>query len=619
MPADAPLLPYENLGETSVAEAPARADELLVQGWRASGAYPALKLGDPIPWDDASQELRTWVFRMHCLDMVQDLLLAHASSGEARYLAPALQVAIEWITRHPSLDDASAAGFAWYDMAVGLRAQRLAYIADAAEREGLADAGQLARLHASLELHRQHLQDDANIAFHSNHGFYQVAGQIAMARRFRGRLPGMDEAFAQGQQRLQRIIEVQFTAEGVHREHSPDYHRMVYESLSGLVKAGLCESDEVVRSLDRIEAALAWFVYPNGILVNFGDSDSRDMTSSSRDALRRWRCPQMQFVASEGRVGAAPVAQLERFAESGYAVARPDWQAEPDRHGYLALSAAFHSRTHKHADDLSFVWFDRGAEILVDAGRYGYLGRTEQGSPEWEEGFWYSDPRRMYVESTRAHNVVQVDGRDFPRRKAKPYGSQIERAVQDPSGIYFMEAETRHFGSVRHARSLLWLPGDWLLVYDWLQDGSGQAHDFRQWWHLAPSFEAELRGTDIDGFSPLLATPLRVVSLVGDAVLEAPVLGDEETLQGHYSHRERSFMPNYSFAATRHGVSAVFLTLASFGGPVDSEGRQVDVAPSGRSLRARWSADETAHDIKLSRLADQPVAITYGTRKLRQG
>jgi hypothetical protein len=223
----------------------------------------------------------------------------------------------------------------------------------------------------------------------------------------------------------------------------------------------------------------------------------------------------------------------------------------------------------------------------------------------------------MYVESTRAHNVVQVDGRDFPRRKAKPYGSRIGRVSRESSGVYFMEAETRHFGSVRHARSLLWLPGDWLLVYDWLQDRSGQAHDFRQWWHLAPSFEAESRGADIDCFSPLLTTPLRVVSLVGDVVLEEPVLGGEETLQSHYSHRERSFMPNYSFAATRHGVSVVFLTLASFGGRVATEGRQVDVAPSGRSLRARWSADGTVHDIRLSRLADQPVAITYTPRKAR--
>lgn len=613
------VIPYENLGETSAEEAPSRADALLEHGWRLGGNYPAIKMGGVIPWDDPDPAHRSWIFQIHSLDMLQDLLLAYSASGERRYLEPALAVALGWAERYPELTLAAhQSAFAWYDMAVGLRAQRMAYIADAAESAGIADAAKLQKLHDSLELHRRYLADDENIIFHNNHGFYQVAGQLAMGRRFAGRLAGMAEAFQQGHERLLRIIQTQFSDEGVHREHSPDYHRMVYESLSGLVVAGLCTSPEVRRSLDQIENALAWFVYPNGILVNFGDSESRDMRCSSKEAQRRWRQPHMQFVASDGRAGEAPAATCERFVGSGYAVARPDWHAPIGKQGYLALSAAFHSRTHKHADDLSFVWFDQGAEILVDAGRYGYLGRTEQGSTEWEEGFWYSDPKRMYVESTRAHNTVEVDGRDFLRRKVKPYGSGIGRAGRTDSGVYFMEAETRHFGSIRHARTLMWLPGGWLLVYDWLLDGKEQSHDLRQWWHLAPSFEAERDGDGVVCFSPLLAQPLRIVSLVGDVAFDSPMLGDDETMQGHYSYRERSFIPNYSFAAKQHGASAVFLSLASFGGPVDVADRRAEVAPSGRSVRARWAADGVSHDIKLTRLADQLVEIKYTTHKIRR-
>ena len=38
----------------------------------------------------------------------------------------------------------------------------------------------------------------------------------------------------------------------------------------------------------------------------------------------------------------------------------------------LVAHAWYHGLGHKHSDELSFVWFARGARLLVDAGRYGY-------------------------------------------------------------------------------------------------------------------------------------------------------------------------------------------------------------------------------------------------------
>lgn len=69
-------------------------------------------------------------------------------------------------------------------MSVGMRAYRLAYLYEAAEQAGLLDRAAKQLLWSSLEQHAAYLADDANIAFHNNHGYYQVAGQLAMARRF---------------------------------------------------------------------------------------------------------------------------------------------------------------------------------------------------------------------------------------------------------------------------------------------------------------------------------------------------------------------------------------------------------------------------------------------------
>ena len=78
----------------------------------------------------------------------------------------------------------------------------------------------------------------------------------------------------------------------------------------------------------------------------------------------------------------------------GWPCSGPGWPdvADFDKASYLAQQAGFHSRTHKQADDLSFIWYDRGTEILIDAGRYGYLGRTETGSDLWNQGFLVFGP-----------------------------------------------------------------------------------------------------------------------------------------------------------------------------------------------------------------------------------
>ena len=137
-----------------------------------------------------------------------------------------------------------------------------------------------------------------------------------------------------------------------------------------------------------------------------------------------------------------------------------------DGASYLAQQAGFHSRTHKQADDLSFIWYDRGTEILIDAGRYGYLGKTEPGSDLWNKGFWYSDPKRIYVESTRSHNTVEIDGMSFNRKDSPPYGSAIQRWGETEDGLLFVETHATQFETIGHTRLLVFDPGNWLLVYD---------------------------------------------------------------------------------------------------------------------------------------------------------
>ena len=284
---------------------------------------------------------------------------------------------------------------------------------------------------------------------------------------------------------------------------------------------------------------------------------------------------------------------------------------------YLAQTAAFHSRVHKQADDLSIVWYDQGTEILIDAGRYGYLGRTKKGSDLWDQGFWYSDPKRVYVESTRAHNTVEIDGRSFDRRRSKPYGSAIERWGETEDGLFFIETHARQFRTMRHARLLVLNPHDWLLVFDWVWDNRKKNHDYRQWFHFAPDLTVTPSGRSLTISGGDLDTDLKVLTLLPSPSVSSPVRGQEEpTLLGWWSEKGGQFEPVTSVNFhIEESSSAVFATLFAFSDQaVCSHADDQRVNVSGRKARFRWSTGDRTHTLSFDRPAEGDVTVDYSTR-----
>ncbi len=180
------------------------------------------------------------------------------------------------------------------------------------------------------------------------------------------------------------------------------------------------------------------------------------------------------------------------------------------------MNCAFHSRTHKHADDLSFVWYERGRRLLIDPGRYGYIGRVDPDSGLGRQGFWYSDPKRIYLESTRAHNALEIDGRSYARKGVRPYGSALKRAGEQ-NGIAFAEGHVRHRKSLLHSRLLLHVPGRWLVVLDSIADSAGAEHKFVQRFHFSPDLPVEALGDQLAITVPREAQRLYIAPLLSGA------------------------------------------------------------------------------------------------------
>lgn len=602
-----PFLPYEKFGGPSIKTMVAKADSILEQGWSRSNNPTIDLINQPIPWEESKAVNRSWSYFIHSWDMLNDLLMAYSFTKKERYLTPALNIGLDWVAQYPHPPAPSS--FAWYDMAVGMRSYRLAYILDAAARLPSIEDDKIKKLYNSLIVHRKYLSHDSNISFHSNHGFFQIAGQLALARRFIF-LPGMSESYKQANDRIKRIIAAQFSEEGVHREHSPDYHRLIYHTLLGIFDSGVIQDQQIRNQIIRIEKSLSWFIKPNNVIVNFGDSDPRTYVFKGTVRKEESKPRGIQKKSNIDKKDNCQQSNYIAFKKAGYFVVKKNNEdpSSINEQFYLAQLVCFHSRTHKHADDLTFVWFDLGRDILIDSGRYGYFGAVEPGSVLWKNGNWYSDPKRLYVESTRAHNTVEIDERDYQRKGRKPFGSAIENAGEQ-DGIFFSEAHVRHFSTMRHRRFLFFNPGQWLFVFDWLWDNKEKFHDYRQWFHFAPDIEVirEENQRQYRAIIPGISTPLLIASFFDEPDLSPVYKGaTEPVFQGWWSPQEKVLEPNPTVAFEKKGVrNAVFGTLFIFTEELIPDVVLSQAHPLGRKADIYWQTQASNYRFTFKKLSEQ--------------
>jgi len=211
--------------------------------------------------------------------------------------------------------------------------------------------------------------------------------------------------------------------------------------------------------------------------------------------------------------------------------------------GYLAFSAAFHSRAHKHADDLNIVWYDRRQEILVDAGRFGYGELLPGNSSLRREGFYYAMPERQYVEGTMAHNTLMIDNQNQERRARKPYGSGIGQCVES-DGVFDLTGRVHHLDYV-HRRRVIYRPGAELRLIDSIYSQSPEPREAIIWLNIAGHFEIESVGDALIFGSDANGEYTRI-DIDGPGRLIEPVKGQRDPLRGWRSRHDRVMEETWS-------------------------------------------------------------------------
>ena len=468
----------------------------------------------PLDWAADPFGDRNWQFQLHAW-VLMDYWLYAFGDGDENALGEVVAIALDWKRYH--LDDNRRSAFEWYDMAVGVRASRLAFLLDQIlVGDLMVDDEDLAALLLLAELHVERLLEPSFLS-DGNHGLFQMAGLNALCQviSWRKVCAGagvyVDKAFG-------RLLGEWFSEEAVHRENSPNYHGIVVDAFHRLRVVDRFRDAQVRSLIEEAATVTPWLTYPDGRWVPVGDSAGKG--------------PQLKGPVEARCLSANGGCWAVRdLTKSGYAIIRSPPEAEHP--SMLFVNSMFVEVEgsvikHKHADDLGFVLIEGGHEIFVDSGKYGYN----------------KDRKRSYVLSARAHNIPSLLGRPIDPRQVGPAPTQLQ-PIEVEDGEFLVEGYVDRPGLLLHRRKFSYLPGSHLTISDQVHNRT--RHKWQSNLHLAPDLDPTL-------------TPSGFVVRVGDLSVEATfegkgclidqVRGRTDPYQGWISVGYRELIPATVVRAT---------------------------------------------------------------------
>lgn len=456
------------------------ADGHLRLGRQTSGSK--ITIDAPVNWASYATKSRTIRYKVQSMLICDSILRADSSQRDLKWYSPCLAYVKDWVSTfivRGEFDD-----FLWYDMAVGQRATKLSYIIRRALEEN-EDYRHIAPMIVAAEIHIRELMKEEKIAEHSNHGLFQMAGLLSLGKLLPF-LARSEDAITFARNKILMMLKEHFTEGGLHKEHSPIYHIIMTNYMHSLIDSEFFVDDFLFEDISRkAVTAASWLITPDHNVLQFGDSPPVDV-------LRRANFP---VNLENGRPG--PPSGLKVFHDGGLVISsKHDIEGNPSE--YLAIMGSFFSRQHKHCDDMGFQFYHDGKAIMCDAGTFTYQ---------------YNQKERIFIESTRAHNCLEIDGYDYSRFNADVFGSCIDYAV-DVGGCLFVEGSVQRTRlvpthlpynkvknedcekcNIKQKRIIFYLPERFLIIID--EVVSKKDRKYTQWFNLSPKVRADLRSGNI--------------------------------------------------------------------------------------------------------------------------
>lgn len=453
--------------------------DLLKDRYFITGRYPVVKLKGENIWIQNPLKDRSWRFWFHTLIAVEYLVVGYERTGDKRYLDKAINILWDWNKKN---SPKSKSEMAWHDHSTALR---LIVVCKLFEtwKEHHWDKKIVKLFSKNVIAHCTKLADPGFYMEKHNHGLDQDIALYIGSVVF-DHLTNAHEWKELALKRFWKQIEQLFAPDGSYLEHSPGYSyifcKRLFNFLTFLQQQKNPTAVRLEETLMKQLHFLTHLIQPDGQIPPIGDSDMHPMKIEKWNSPTKEAVSGLRYIISRGEKGVPPQTLNAIFPIGGYATLRNKWEYDHET-VQIIFQSSFHSRVHKHKDDLSITVFGHGQPLLVDAGRYNYN---------------YQSRGRQYVVSTRAHNTVVVDGKDFETIRLNIGKSGLTGYYFDED-FAFVSGSHSLYPKVVHQRIVLYLKPWNCIVLDFMQGDT--EHQFEQCFNFFPNVKCELVDKTIIG------------------------------------------------------------------------------------------------------------------------
>lgn len=466
---------------------------------------PPYELTIPINWLDDPYNHRSWRWILNAFQWMDNLLSQFKIDNDEEAIKKCVVYFFDWADFY--IVQEQEGEFLWKDDAVSFRTFRLAIIADYIFQSSVYSVEEKELTKKILQRHYIELVDPKNFKS-NNHGIFQMRALMSLMM-LHPNIGNISEIEKYVVKRLNWLWLKQYGQQNMHLENSTGYHQYIIEEFDQILESPEFESIKFVfneSKVSEVKENAKFLFHPNGIATLFGDSN---------------------FVKQEHEV----VTGNHLFNEAGYAILAGEDESE--NNSYLAIRTGFPSNAHRHADDFSFEWSEKGQIIFQDSGRYSYD---------------YDDPFRMFVSSTKAHNTVTVNNSNFPWwgafKKSDFYVGAIQSLHSSSENTELNIMKEFPTLNVKFSRKFDLKYGSYLGITDVLV--SNEENTYEQWFHLTESFD--YLGKLENGRLAFASDVLRIEVIVPRNTEVMVIKGQKEPyIQGWVSYAEKRVVPRWSF------------------------------------------------------------------------
>ncbi|WP_176461873.1 heparinase II/III family protein [Anaeromicrobium sediminis] len=482
-------------------------------------------------WYNDDIKNRSWKFWIHSFIMIEYLTRCYRENENCRYMYKSLEILKSW---GQICEDLNLQNIIWHDHATAIRGIILCKMYEIFNWE----EKDRVYIEDIIYMHGKKLVSHNFYMKKHNHGLDQDIALYLISvtcKHFK-------ESYKWkriSKRRLWLQLDNLYEYDGTYLEQSPEYAYIVLLRLVEFTEVMKKYEDKDYRNIENGLGVKLRYLYdichPDNILPGMGDGEYKKIDFTP--LLTNHNMEKLYDELEE------KICRHSIYCKGGYASFK---DFSKGRNTHLIFSSAFHSRVHKHHDDLSLILYKDNTPILIDSGRYNYN---------------YNENERKYVVSSYAHNTVVVDEKntDIKRLNIKKSGLKsyyIDDNIGIVSGVHCL------YDGVVHERIVIYLSSEDILVIDSL---SGyKEHKYDQVFNLHPNINCSIKSNILFGNNGETSIIIKDL-LDGDNEI---VLynGQKEPLRGWSATNYNEFQKNYMYVNCKKGKKAKYSTYINTDG-----------------------------------------------------